>query len=98
MVMSEVQSVSLPNLKVAGSSKRGRIIFSAAVLLLGAIIIAFVLWLAQGRVVSVQAAADGMVYTIAPEISAKLLDLQVQAGSFVEKGQVVAHHANDQSY
>ena len=90
--MSVVQSISLPTIK--NNFPKWRVAFAAAILLLGVAIIAFVLWMATGRVESVQASADGMVYTIAPDISAKLLDLEVQEGGFVEKGQVVAHLEN----
>lgn len=46
-------------------------------------------WLAGGRVDSVRAVLDGMVYTVSPEFSARLEALSVREGDSVTAGQPV---------
>ena len=46
-------------------------------------------WLAGGRVDSVRAVLDGMVYTVSPEFSARLEALNVREGDSVTAGQPV---------
>ena len=79
---SKLPILATPKLKSKGILLAGLLIIAA--------LIGYVLWQFQGRIVSVSGVVDGMIYTIAPEISAKLLDVSVREGGQVEKGAVVA--------
>ncbi|MBQ9536536.1 MAG: HlyD family efflux transporter periplasmic adaptor subunit [Desulfovibrionaceae bacterium] len=88
--MSENATSKLPVILVNDPKWRRKLLIAVVLLLTVGFCFLFLLKF-QGQVVSTKAIADGMIYTISPEVSATLLDLQVREGSVVEKGAVVAH-------
>ncbi len=87
--MSESKALSLPAI-VTDPQKRRRAILVAGLLLLLAAILFFVFW-SRKTLTSQFALVDGMVYTVSSDVSAPLLDLAVNEGDRVHKGDVVAH-------
>ena len=88
--MAESLYLEMPARKkspAGGLFRRVRFVLFLAVAF--ALLAALLWWLAGGRVDSVRAVLDGMVYTVSPEFSARLEALSVREGDSVTAGQPV---------
>ena len=92
MSMAEIQKIEMPK-NEQKQKKNTRLIASACVLLLCLGLVAAMIWMMQKKendIVSVYALVDGMVYSVAPEITTKIEKVLVVEGDQVKEGQAVA--------
>lgn len=71
------------------NTRRFQLAVVVAIILLCAIF-SILAWLSGGRIKSVAARIDGLVYTVAPQFNSKILNIEVAPGAQVNSGQVLA--------